>query len=227
MCDNIRYLDIYFILSEEGQCEGSWCGEDRVVLNNGEAMPRVGLGTAGLTHQDTLHTAVEAAVASGYRMFGQWPAGVMLCHVMLCVMLLQCDNDPDTADLYSNHAQLAAALARALQRHSLAREDVFLVTKLRPVDLGGARSPTTYLHYLYIIYYLATYVQVPPRRAPAAGGAGHALPGPGADPRPHRAAHPRHGAQPAGAARPQGGDLEMSPGVQCSRRHQVHRGVKL
>ena len=151
MCDNIRYLDIYFILSEEGQCEDSWCGEDRVVLNNGEAMPRVGLGTAGLTHQDTLHTAVEAAVASGYRMFGQWPPGVMLCHVMLCVMLLQCDNDPDTADLYSNHAQLAAALARALQRHSLAREDVFLVTKLRPVDLGGARSP---LH-IYIIYTLS------------------------------------------------------------------------
>ena len=52
-----------------------------MILNNGEAMPRVGLGTAGLTHQVPLHTAVEAAVASGYRMFGQWPPGVMSCHV--------------------------------------------------------------------------------------------------------------------------------------------------
>ena len=40
-------------------------------LNNGEMMPVLGLGTAGLTDQAEVSRAVEAAIASGYRMIGK------------------------------------------------------------------------------------------------------------------------------------------------------------
>ena len=42
----------------------------------------------------------------------------------------------DTADLYSNHKQLATSLAVSLPKLGLTREDLFLTTKIRPTDLG-------------------------------------------------------------------------------------------
>ena len=42
----------------------------------------------------------------------------------------------DTADLYNNHQQIGRAINASLDRHGLRREDMFLVTKLRPTDLG-------------------------------------------------------------------------------------------
>ena len=42
----------------------------------------------------------------------------------------------DTADLYSNHQQIAASLAVSLPELGLRREDLFLTTKIRPTDLG-------------------------------------------------------------------------------------------
>ena len=46
-------------------------GPGLVPLNNGEMMPVLGLGTAGLTDQAEVSRAVEAAIASGYRMIGK------------------------------------------------------------------------------------------------------------------------------------------------------------
>ena len=45
----------------------------------------------------------------------------------------------DTADLYYNHAAISAALRISLPALGLAREDIFLTTKLRPSDLGETR----------------------------------------------------------------------------------------
>ena len=45
----------------------------------------------------------------------------------------------DTADLYYNHAAISAALRISLPALELAREDIFLTTKLRPSDLGETR----------------------------------------------------------------------------------------
>ena len=42
----------------------------------------------------------------------------------------------DTADLYSNHKQLAASIASSLPKLGLRREDLFITTKIRPTDLG-------------------------------------------------------------------------------------------
>ena len=95
-------------------CDSSTCGDQTMLLNNGVRMPVVGLGTAGLTDQDTVTRAVDAAVKHGYRMI-------------------------DTADLYDNHHQISMALNTSLTKHGLSREDVFLVTKIRPTDLGHLR----------------------------------------------------------------------------------------
>ena len=98
------------------QCEREVCADKKdeegsLRLNNGKMMPVVGLGTAGLTDQPTVSRAVSSALAAGYRMI-------------------------DTADLYNNHQQIARALNDSLCSLGLKREVVFLVTKLRPTDLG-------------------------------------------------------------------------------------------
>ena len=61
-------------------------------------------------------SAIDTALEAGYRMI-------------------------DTADLYNNHRQLAEALnTKLLDKHGLKREDIFIITKLRPVDLGFDRQ---------------------------------------------------------------------------------------
>ena len=82
-----------------------------MVLNNGEKMPLIGLGTAGYTDQQLLTTALSSALSAGYRMI-------------------------DTADLYSNHQQIAAALEVILPTQGLSRTNLFITTKIRPTDLG-------------------------------------------------------------------------------------------
>merc|ERR1740137_392056 len=94
-----------------GQCSGQACEHDHVVLNNGLRMPLIGLGTAGYTDQNLLTTALSSALLSGYRVI-------------------------DTADLYSNHQQIATALAMSLPPLGLTRADLFIITKIRPTDLG-------------------------------------------------------------------------------------------
>ena len=74
-------------------------------------MPLIGLGTAGYTDQNLLMDALSSALSSGYRMI-------------------------DTADLYSNHQQIAAALEVIQPILGLTRTDLFITTKIRPTDLG-------------------------------------------------------------------------------------------
>ena len=74
-------------------------------------MPIVGLGTAGYTDQDLITHTLSTAIRAGYRLI-------------------------DTADLYSNHQQIAAALGVILPEQGLDRADLFITTKIRPTDLG-------------------------------------------------------------------------------------------
>ena len=41
-----------------------------IVLNNGERMPVIGLGTAGFTDKQVVHQTIFAALKAGYRMIG-------------------------------------------------------------------------------------------------------------------------------------------------------------
>ena len=77
-----------------------------VGLPGGADLPMVGLGTWQLTG-DHAEAAVTAALAAGYR------------HI-------------DTAVMYGNEAEIGSALGAS----DLAREEVFLTTKIRPSDLG-------------------------------------------------------------------------------------------
>ena len=73
------------------------CGaDDWLALSSGHWMPRIGLGTAGLTEPTQVARVVSDALAAGYRMI-------------------------DTADLYENHRQIATALNATLPRFGLER----------------------------------------------------------------------------------------------------------
>ena len=55
------------------KCGGSGSSQVRsgqVVLNNGERMPVIGLGTAGFTDKQLVHQTVFSALKAGYRMIG-------------------------------------------------------------------------------------------------------------------------------------------------------------
>jgi len=106
------------------QCDTQTCEEDiRVDLENGQVMPGIGLGTAGYTDQDLITRVLDAALSSGYRMI-------------------------DTADLYDNHQQLALALKNLLPKYGLQRQDIFLITKIRPSDLGYLKCKYTIPRFL-------------------------------------------------------------------------------
>jgi diketogulonate reductase-like aldo/keto reductase len=81
-----------------------------VTLSGGAQLPLVGLGTWKLRGYQA-EAAVTAALAAGYRHF-------------------------DTAVMYGNEAEIGSALADA----GVAREEIFLTTKIRPSDVG--REPS-------------------------------------------------------------------------------------
>ena len=77
------------------------CGaDDWLRLSSGHWMPRIGLGTAGLTEPDLVARVVADALDVGYRLI-------------------------DTADLYENHRQIASALNLTLPRLGLHRNQSF------------------------------------------------------------------------------------------------------
>ncbi|XP_018420706.1 PREDICTED: uncharacterized protein LOC108794199 [Nanorana parkeri] len=87
-----------------------------VTLNNGVIMPLLGLGTFRLRGLENVIQAVDAALKYGYRSF-------------------------DTASVYRNEGDLGKALRQLLPKYGLSRADVFITTKLAPVDMGkGARE---------------------------------------------------------------------------------------
>uniref|UniRef100_A0A8C7WMZ0 Zgc:101765 n=1 Tax=Oryzias sinensis TaxID=183150 RepID=A0A8C7WMZ0_9TELE len=83
-----------------------------VALNNGLQMPLLGLGTYKLSGPEEVHSAVDAALAAGYRAF-------------------------DSAAVYRNEAHLGRALKLLLPKYGLTRKDVFITSKLGPKDQGG------------------------------------------------------------------------------------------
>ena len=78
--------------------EDEECGaNDWLQLSSGHWMPKLGLGTAGLTDPDVVSRVVSDALTAGYRMI-------------------------DTADLYENHRQIATALNISLPSLGLGRK---------------------------------------------------------------------------------------------------------
>ena len=107
-----------------------------VTLNNGVQMPLVGLGTFMLEPDDA-EAAVVSALQDGYRLI-------------------------DTANAYMNEK----AVGRGIKRSGVAREDIFLETKLWPsfyteadaVDKTLARLDTDYIDLLLIHQPAGNYV---------------------------------------------------------------------
>jgi diketogulonate reductase-like aldo/keto reductase len=85
-------------------------GRPAVRLNDGRSIPKLGLGVFQLGRGRETRRAVEAALASGYR------------HI-------------DTAAVYGNEADVGRALAAS----GLARDEVWITTKLWNSDHGGDR----------------------------------------------------------------------------------------
>uniref|UniRef100_A0A3Q1EQI3 Zgc:101765 n=1 Tax=Acanthochromis polyacanthus TaxID=80966 RepID=A0A3Q1EQI3_9TELE len=105
-----------------------------VTLNTGVQMPLLGLGTYKLRGPEEVYRAVDAALSAGYRAF-------------------------DSAAVYRNEADLGRALRELLPKHGLAREDVFITSKLGPKDQGeramdGALHSLSQLDLGYIDLYL-------------------------------------------------------------------------
>uniref|UniRef100_A0A914ML93 NADP-dependent oxidoreductase domain-containing protein n=1 Tax=Meloidogyne incognita TaxID=6306 RepID=A0A914ML93_MELIC len=73
------------------------------LLDNYE-IPLIGLGTYALWNQEDVDRAVDAALASGYRLF-------------------------DTANFYNNEKELGIAFKKFLPKYNLNRENIFIITK--------------------------------------------------------------------------------------------------
>ena len=86
----------------------------RVSFNNGVVSPQIFLGTYRIKTASEVWTAVETAVSLGYR-------GL------------------DTASVYKNHRKIATTLKEVLPRLGLTRADLFLTSKLAPIDQGTER----------------------------------------------------------------------------------------
>ena len=83
----------------------------RVSFTNGVVSPQIFLGTYRIKSSSEVETAVSAALSLGYR-------GL------------------DTASVYRNHNKIATTLTAALPRLGLTRSDLFITSKLAPLDHG-------------------------------------------------------------------------------------------
>ena len=83
-----------------------------VTLNNGERIPKLGLGTAHAEDPELLKAAVKSAISCGIRMI-------------------------DTATAYKNEHIIGEALTEVFAEGSIKREDLFIVTKYMPYMVEG------------------------------------------------------------------------------------------
>ncbi|KAF2359874.1 NADP-dependent oxidoreductase domain [Trinorchestia longiramus] len=90
-------------------------GSKSITLANGVLMPLIGLGTYQICSREGIYTAVEAALASGYRLI-------------------------DTASGYRNEEHIGAALRDLLPKFNLRREDIFITSKVGPSAAGDHDS---------------------------------------------------------------------------------------
>ena len=91
-----------------------------VRLNSGYDMPLVGLGTYSL-HGDVCVRSVKDFLKHGGRLI-------------------------DTAYLYGNEQEVGEGIRQAIKEYSIAREEVFVVTKLYPNQFAHARQAITMAH---------------------------------------------------------------------------------
>jgi len=93
--------------------------QDTLTLHNGVNMPGLGLGVFKVEEGDTLVQAVKSAIAHGYRSI-------------------------DTAAIYGNERSVGQAIHEALQENQLAREDLFITSKVWNADLGYEATLAAY-----------------------------------------------------------------------------------
>lgn len=79
-------------------------------------MPFVGLGTFKIKGQETVYSAIDAALAAGYRSF-------------------------DTASVYKNETDIGSSLNELLPKYNLSRKDLFITSKLGPSEQGAEKAP--------------------------------------------------------------------------------------
>mmetsp|Transcript_8655 Transcript_8655/g.24710 ORF Transcript_8655/g.24710 Transcript_8655/m.24710 type:complete len:328 (-) Transcript_8655:945-1928(-) len=98
--------------NDSAACGSTWPNSPTVVLGSGSEMPRVGLGTAALGGERT-RRAVRAALDAGIRMF-----------------------DGAEATEWYDDRSLGAELRLAVDEGRVARNELFITTKLHPKNLG-------------------------------------------------------------------------------------------
>nr|XP_023023604.1 uncharacterized protein LOC111511820 [Leptinotarsa decemlineata] len=80
-------------------------------LNSGDRMPLVGLGTWKISGTEVVRNSLDLALAAGFRLI-------------------------DSASAYKNEEDIGKALKELLPKYNLTRQDIFITTKLSPVDQG-------------------------------------------------------------------------------------------
>ncbi|WP_195573943.1 aldo/keto reductase [Paenibacillus sp. 1001270B_150601_E10] len=93
--------------------------QDTMTLSNGVNMPGLGLGVFKVEEGPTLVQAVKAAIAHGYRSM-------------------------DTAAIYENERSVGQAIHEAMQENHLAREELFITSKVWNADLGYESTIAAY-----------------------------------------------------------------------------------
>nr|XP_032516739.1 uncharacterized oxidoreductase YtbE-like isoform X1 [Danaus plexippus plexippus] len=93
--------------------------EVKFTLRNGIKMPAVGLGTFRIRDPAVVYSAVDSALAVGYRLF-------------------------DTAAVYQNERFLGDALRDLLPKYGLQRSDIYVTTKLSPSDQSAELVPKAF-----------------------------------------------------------------------------------
>ncbi|KAI8336788.1 NADP-dependent oxidoreductase domain-containing protein [Chlamydoabsidia padenii] len=88
-------------------------------LNTGAYIPTVGLGTWQATEENAVYNAVKIALKSGYR------------HI-------------DTAFAYGNEAEVGRGIRDGLIEAGLKRQDIFVTTKLAPVQARPVNVPSAF-----------------------------------------------------------------------------------
>ncbi|VDM81691.1 unnamed protein product [Strongylus vulgaris] len=78
-------------------------------LNDGNRIPKIGLGTAENRDQDSITNTMHASLKAGYRLI-------------------------DTAEHYSNEEEIGNALKENLPKVGLKRDDIFITTKVQIRD---------------------------------------------------------------------------------------------
>ncbi|MGG1519130.1 aldo/keto reductase [Paenibacillus oryzisoli] len=93
--------------------------QDTVALHNGVQMPRLGLGVFQVADGPEVVDSVKAAIGTGYRSI-------------------------DTAAIYGNEASVGQGLREAIAEHGVAREALFVTSKVWNADLGYEATLAAY-----------------------------------------------------------------------------------